>query len=144
MESTIPLRNLVHDLDPTQYKLHCAVWNGSDQPLDVFTRSWEEWVGWNTWRPAHNDFNRRFIFSLMRVYEEPDCWIFGGAFEVLGRGTTIHSHAYEIELREDVLSGCIGRLKVGYRLPGRNTRLRMENALDQIEVVEILPAKYAS
>ena len=143
MESTIPLRNLIPDLDPTRYKLHCAVWNHEEHPLDVFTRSWEEWVDWNRWRSARNDFNRRFIFSLMQVYSEPNHWLFGGAFEVLGRGTTPYSHAYDVELREDVLPGCIGRLKVSYRPTGRAIRLRLESALDQIEVAEILQAPYA-
>jgi hypothetical protein len=143
MKSVIPLRNLVPDLDPPQYKLHCAVWNGEENPLDVFNRSWEDWVMWNRWRPARDDFNRRYIFSLMQVYSEPNRWLFGGAFEVIGRGTKPHSFAYAIELREDVLPGCIGRLKVTYRPLGRAIRLRLENALDQIEVAEILQAPYA-
>lgn len=143
MDSTISLRSLVGDLDPTEYKLHCAVWNGSHQPLDVFARSWDEWVDWNAWRPGKNVFNRPFIFSLIQVYDEPDSWLFGGAFEVMKRGTTPHSHAYEIELRSEVLPGHIGRLKVRYHRPGRNIRLRFEGAIDEIEVVEILPTPYA-
>ena len=141
-ESAIPLRNLLPGLDPTQYKVHCAVSNGIDQPLDVFARSWDEWVLWNRYRPARNEFNRPFIFSLMQVYDERDRWLFGGVFEVVGGGTTPHSHSYEIELREDVLRGCIGRLKVGYRPQGRAIRLRFENALDQMEAVEILKVPY--
>jgi hypothetical protein len=39
MQSTIPLRHFVPGLDPAQHKLHCAVWNGHDRPLDVFARS---------------------------------------------------------------------------------------------------------
>jgi len=103
VKSTIRLRDLVPSLDPAEYKLHCAIWNGHDHPLDVFARSWEEWVGWNTYRPAHDEFNRRFIFSLIDVYDEPEIWLFGGAFEVVGRRPTPHSHAYDVELRENLI-----------------------------------------
>lgn len=143
VEQALLLRSLVQDLDPTQCKLHCAVWNGSDHPLDVFARSWDEWVGWNTYRPAKDVFNRRFIFSLIQFYDEPDHWLFGGAFEVVGRRPTPYSHAYEVELRDDLLPGCIGRLKVRYRLPGRATRRLFENTIDQMEVAEILPRRFA-
>lgn len=139
----IPLRRFVPELDPTQHKLHCAVWNGRARPLDVFARSWEEWFQWNTYRPGTNAFNRPFIFSLIQVSDKPNEWLFGGAFQVLERGTTPHSHAYKIELREDILPGCIGRLKVRYQLRGRAIRLRLENALNELEVAEILPSRYA-
>jgi hypothetical protein len=143
VKSTTRLRDLVPSLDPAEYKLHCAIWNGHDHPLDVFARSWEEWVGWNTYRPAHDEFNRRFIFSLIDVYDEPEIWLFGGAFEVVGRRPTPHSYAYDVELREEILPGCIGRLKVRYQRPGRASRLRLENALDQIEVSEVRPTMFA-
>lgn len=141
-ELTIPLRNLVPDLDPTQYKLHCAVSNGVDQPLDVFARSWDEWVLWNRWRGPRDDFNRRFVFSMMQMYGEPDRWLFGGVFEVVGRDPTPNTWSYEVELREDVLPGCVGRLKLGYKPTGRAVRLRFEKALDQMEAVEILKSPY--
>lgn len=140
---TIPLRSLVPDLDPTQYKLHCAVWNGEEQPLDVFARSREEWAGWNSWRGARNDFNRPFIFSMMQVHYETNRWLFGGVFEVLARRPKPHARSYDVRLREEVLPGCIGRLKLSYRPAGRAMRLKLERALDDIEVDEILKTPYA-
>ena len=141
-EEVIRLRDLVPDLDPTEYKLHCAVWNQHDHPLDVYTRSWDEWVLWNRWRPARNEFNRPFVFSLMQYYPEPERWLFGGIFEVIARDNAPNTWSYTIRLREDILPGCIGRLKIGYRLPGRAVRRRFENAIDQMEVVEILKLPY--
>ena len=47
------------------YKLHLACWNREDHPLDVYLRSWDEWVGWNKWRGEKNDFSREYIFSLI-------------------------------------------------------------------------------
>jgi hypothetical protein len=65
--AVIPLRSLVGDLNPTVCKLHCAVWNGEEYPIDVLARSWDDWVGWNSWRGSRDDFNRRFIFSLAQA-----------------------------------------------------------------------------
>ena len=31
---------------PDEYKLHFAQHNGTEEPLDVFARSREEWQGW--------------------------------------------------------------------------------------------------
>lgn len=142
LTSPITLRSLLGEIDPTEFKLHCAVWNGRNQPLDVFARSWDEWVGWNRWRPARNDFNRRFIFSMMQVYDEPGHWLFGGAFEVLARDETPHEFSYTVALRPEILPGQIGRLKLRYRPPGRAMRLNFDTSVDQIEVAEILPNKY--
>ena len=32
------------------YKMHFAVWNGEDQPLDIFVTDKDAWKGWNSWR----------------------------------------------------------------------------------------------
>lgn len=142
LNSSITLRSLLGEIDPTEFKLHCAVWNGSDQPLDVFARSRDEWLGWNAWRPSRNEFNRRFIFSMMNFYHEKDRWLFGGVFEVLERDDTPNAHSYTIAPRPEFLPGHIGRLKLKYRLPGRAIRRKFESNLDQIEVAEILPVPY--
>jgi hypothetical protein len=73
--------------NPTEYKVHFAVWNKVEHPLDIFVRNPEEWKGWNSWRGDRDDFSRRFIiFSLIRYYHQPDKWLFGGIFEVVKRG----------------------------------------------------------
>ena len=63
--------------DPTLYKVHLASWNGNTQPLDVFLTDKERWKGWNSWKSTKNDFNRRYIFSLIEYYHESDVWLFG-------------------------------------------------------------------
>ena len=52
------------------YKVHCAVWNKYEQPLDVFARDREEWRGWNSYKGQVNHFNRKYIFSMMSFYPE--------------------------------------------------------------------------
>jgi len=141
--AVIPLGSLVGDLDPAVCKLHCAVWNGEEYPIDVLARSWDDWVGWNSWRGTRDDFNRRFIFSLAQARDNPSHWLFGGVFEVLGRRPTPGAWSYDVELRDDLMGAFVKRLLVAFRLPGRAVRLNLETHVDRIEVVTILPQPYA-
>jgi hypothetical protein len=141
--SAIPLRSLIGDLDPKISKLHCAVWNGEDHPIDVLTRSWDEWVESSRWRPARDEFNRPYIFAMARDRNDPSHWLFGGVFEVLERHNKPYAHSYKIALREDLMGPFIKRLWVEFRPPGRAIRLNMETHLDQINVVSILELPYA-
>lgn len=79
---------------PEHYKLHFARWNGENQPLEVWARDKQEWQGWQEYRPARDDFNRPFIFSLVQFYHETDIWLFGGVFRILARPPD----RYEVEL----------------------------------------------
>lgn len=63
----IPLRNLLSELDPHTCKLHCAVFDGVVEPINVLATDWDEWVGWSRWRGARDHFNRQFIFTMARV-----------------------------------------------------------------------------
>jgi hypothetical protein len=141
--AVISLRSLIGDLNPAACKLHCAVWNGYDHPIDVLARNWDEWVEWNRWRGTRDDFNRQFIFSLARDRNKSSDWLFGGVFEVLARRTTPHAPSYDVELRDDYMGAFIKRLVVRFRPPGRAVRLNLESHLDQIEVVSILELPYA-
>lgn len=125
---------------PDEYKLHFAQYNGTDQPLDVFVRNREEWQGWQAYRPAHNDFNRCFIFSLARFYHEPDAWLFGGIYRVVER----HPHPdgyYEVELTNQA-NGFIGRLMLRYD-HSRTARVDLENYYRRLEVLEIFREPYS-
>lgn len=141
--AVIPLRSLIGDLDPTECKLHCAVWNGEEHPIDVLARSWEDWIGWNSWRGTRDDFNRQLVFSLAQARDHPSHWLFGGVFEVLGRRPVPRTTSYDVELRDDLMGAFVKRLMVGFRLPGRAVRLNLETHLDQISVVSISPQPYA-
>ncbi|NYT60678.1 GIY-YIG nuclease family protein [Alcaligenaceae bacterium] len=124
--------------NPTLYKIHFARWNGSDQPLEVFVRSRQQWQAWQEYYPGRNDFNRPHIFSLVRFYHEPDIWMFGGIFDVLQR----HPNRYEVKLSE-VGREMIGRLKVRSSYRERTTRANFENHYPTLEVQEILREPYS-
>lgn len=138
---SIPLSLIFPIEHPEQYKTHLATWNGYNQPLDVFVRDREEWHAWNTWRSSKNDFNRRYIFSLIDFYPEPDVWLFGGIYRVLERGAERQAHSYRVSLEEQA-SALIGRLKIRLKRPGRIKAVRLERYYPNMVVSEILREPY--
>ncbi|HTB22205.1 MAG TPA: GIY-YIG nuclease family protein [bacterium] len=122
---------------PKEYKAHFAMYNKKNEPLDVFVRDQNEWKGWTEYRPSKNDFNRRYIFSVMSFYHEKDVWLFGGIWEVLER----NGSGYKIKL---TLKGeeYIGRLKLKLKLSGRQPRIKFESVYENLVVSEILKERY--
>lgn len=133
------MTNLLGDIWPienlTDFKVHFARSNGQDEPLDVWVRDKREWQRWQEHRPVHDQFNRRYIFSLMRFYHETDIWLFGGVFRALERHP--HPKPYKVELTE-LRENFVGRLKLRSPYPGRNPRQKLENHFGNFEVQEIL------
>lgn len=140
-QADIPLTAIIEIKEPEKYKLHRASRNTQGvQPLDVYVRDKKEWRGWNTWRSNCDDFSRQYIFSMMDFYHESNMWLFGGIYEVTGRGEN-YRHSYEIrDLSEH--SHFIGRLKIQTKLP-RNKALRLEKYIDTMQVSEILKESYS-
>jgi hypothetical protein len=119
--------------NPSEYKIHFAVWNGEEQPLDVFVRNPEEWKGWNSWRGSRDDYNRRFIFSLMRYYHQPDKWLFGGIFEVVGR----NAKSYTVNL-VTLHQEYIGRILIHHSGPGvRGRAFCLERYFDELKISQL-------
>ncbi|WP_180934039.1 GIY-YIG nuclease family protein [Nocardioides ungokensis] len=135
----IPLAPLLGaDLDPATCKLHCAVWNGEEHPIDVLSNDPEGWQGWNSYRSNNNDFNRQFIFSLAQDRHDLTLWLFGGIWEVLERGPEQYARSYKVALREDLMGPYIRRLYVRLALGSRQRRRKMESILDEMTVSSIL------
>jgi hypothetical protein len=127
VSSILPISN------PGEFKIHFAVWNRTDEPLDVFVRDRDEWKGWNSWRGGRDDFSRRFIFSLIRYYHQPDKWLFGGIFEVVRRGANANV-VNLLDLHEEY----IGRLLVHYPGPGvRGRAFYFENHFNELKVAQL-------
>jgi hypothetical protein len=117
-------------------KIHLASWNGDENPLDVFVRDRIEWSKWNEYRGVRNVFNKRYIFTLIDVYQEADVWLFGGFFRVLAT----HSDRYEVVLCEDH-QDLIGRLKLQFKRPGRSKSIGTEY-LAAMQLLEVLRKPY--
>jgi hypothetical protein len=135
----IKLQNLLK-IDPLEeYKIHFAVWNGVEQPLDVFTRDRDEWKSWNSWRGNRDDFSRKFIFSLIRFYHQTDKWLFGGIFEVKARSTK----AYTVQLDLQYIE-YIGRLLIHYPGPGvRGRAFNLEKHYSDLIVSQLFDEPYS-
>lgn len=138
---SIKLTDILELKNESDYKVHLANWNGNNQPLDIFVSDKEIWKGWNSWRGEKDDFNRRFIFSLMDFYHEPDVWLFGGVFEVVKRLNVSRDKGYEIELT-DQFKPFVGRLKIKWNRTGRAKSRRLENCINEFQVSEILKEEY--
>ena len=137
----IPLTEIIEIKEPEKYKLHVARWSGEDQPLDVYVRDKKEWRDWNRWRNEYDEFSRQYVFSMMDFYHESNMWLFGGIYEITGRGEK-HSHSYEIrDLPEH--SHFIGRLKIRMERPKRGRAFLLEGLIDKMKVSEILREPYS-
>lgn len=132
----IPLNKILPIENLGEYKVHFAVWNGNDQPLDVFVRDPEEWKRWNSHRGIRDDFSRKFIFSLIRYYHhsDKDKWLFGGIFEVVARNDDSYSVKL-VELHQEY----VGRLLIHHPGPGaRGRAFFLEKYFNDMKVAQIL------
>lgn len=148
METAIQL-NRILNIDRKEwgkYKLHVACWNGSEQPLDVFARSFDEWMGWNRWRGGKNDFSREYILSIITDYHRKNRYLFGGIFRVVGRhddwGDT--GIGYDLEVVEEY-EALIGRLVIDFdRYQGmRGRAFCLESYMESMYVSQIMEEPYA-
>ncbi|WP_035919573.1 GIY-YIG nuclease family protein [Knoellia sinensis] len=140
----IPLSWLLsRDLDPEKYKVHFAVWNGIQHPIDVLATNADEWQGWNSWRSVNDDFNREFIFSVAQDKHDASLWLFGGIWEVLERRSEQQARSYTVVLRVDLMGPFIRRLYIRHKLSGRNIRRKMESVLPAMTVSSILEEPFA-
>ena len=128
-------------VDPKEVKVHLAVWNGSDDPLDVFFEG-----SFKRWQEHQNrgNFSRKYVLSLIR-YQSEMSWLFAGIYEVLGskkgdNNTIIYSTSLT-EFGDEF----IGRLIVKHARQGRNSYPYGESILnnDNSEVSEIKPEPLA-
>ena len=135
----LPIDNL------KEHKLHLGCWNGHNQPLDLFVSDFKIWKAWNEWKGTKNEFNRKYIFSVIDYYHEPNKWLFGGIWEVKKRHLekSREDGGYEIELVPEY-QNLIGRLVLNYkRSSGRGRAFLLEKSYEQFTVSEILKERYS-
>lgn len=147
MDKEIKLNDLlkIEENDLCRYKLHLAASNGEEEPLDVYTRDFNEWIVWNEWRGNKNDFNREYIFSLIPDYHKSNKFIFGGVFRVVKRYDDWEetNKGYDIELVDEFIK-FIGRLEIDfYRYQGmRGRAFLLENYINDMVVSQITEKPY--
>lgn len=125
------------------YKLHLASSNGEEEPLDLcVSEGWEEF-SWNRWNKDKDDFNRKYIFTLIKHYTKADKWFFGGVFKVISRDNRKNANGYKIKL-QDFHKELIGRLVIDFkRRQGMLGRaFCLESFFDEFSVSEIIKEEY--
>ncbi len=68
------------DINPSESKIHLAISDGKDNPLDLYRAGeFEEWQR----RQNQKSFSRKYVITLIRL-PEPDKWLFAGVYTVNG------------------------------------------------------------
>lgn len=126
------------DFNPVESKVHLAVWNGKDEPLDVFLagnfQSWQE-------IQTRKNFERKYILSLISL-PYTDKWIFGGIYESKGCKYDSEKKEYEyktIPVKE--VNELVGRLVIKYSRTSRQSYLYFEKLLNSCLIHEFKPER---
>ncbi|MGR5242229.1 GIY-YIG nuclease family protein [Photobacterium damselae] len=128
----------IAELNDKNCKIHLAVWNGEENPFDVFLAgNFEEWQRWQSKR----NFERKFIVSLIQLPGN-DKWLFAGCYRSLSC-EYLEEEQYNYYTTEEVLETkyLSGRLIVNFKRSGRQSYLLAENWSKNISVSELLPKK---
>ena len=125
-------------LSAADCKLHMAVWNGEEHPLDVFIAGdFEEWQRWQSKR----NFERRYVASLISM-PGMDNWLFGGLYERIGVEYKEDANYYYYDLKQ--VQDCAelsGRLVVKFGRKFRQSYLLADRWSESILVSELKPER---
>lgn len=126
------------DIREKECKIHLAVWNGYENPVDVFlSGDFEDWQSWQ----SRKNFERKYIISLLQL-PGVDKWLFAGGFYSEGSECIEKEKYYQYRTSEiDEFKSLAGRLVVDFSRSGRQSYLNAENWSDGIFVSEIRPEK---
>ena len=150
----------------TEFKLHTAMRDGSG-PSDPLGRDpysvlmygdGSEWLQWNRNSPPREPYDRKYIFSIVRMPRTKTIWIFGGIFVVQGgpyhvpKGSPVPkgSHAsypnnrYEYDIYPSALGrGLVGKMIIGLKKPNipskKSVRFDLEKCIGGMRVLKIYP-----
>lgn len=146
--NALPISPLFPGLNWKDVKIHVAQKAGQTRPIDVFTRRFDEWQNnWNGDFHSNHCWNRKYIFSIIELPNEPGRWLFGGVFRVLSFKPGKSSMGkvgmlYKVELDPNSES-LIGRLIIRWVKDGRAKGRKAESMLSNMAIAAILPEPYA-
>lgn len=127
------------DVDPKACKIHLAVYNGKENPLDVFFAG--EFDDWQEYQQNKN-FNRAHVIGLIALAQRGE-WLFTGFYDTAGcRQRSNGRFRYKLVGRAET-EELAGRLVVRFERTGRQSYLNADNWLEKMRVAQILPVKMA-
>jgi len=121
---------------PNEYKIHLAKQNkGLRNPLIEFQKG--EFEHWQSWQSKQN-FSRPFILSLICCNDTE--WLFAGIYKSLGAKIENDHIRYKTELTNKG-STLIGRLIINFKREFRQSYLKLENYVKDLQVLELRKCK---
>ncbi|MBE0370644.1 GIY-YIG nuclease family protein [Pseudoalteromonas aurantia] len=138
MELFTFLNALDKDLIAKNTKIHLAVNNGDENPLDMYFAD-----RFDAWQAVQNkqNFNRHYIVALIQL-PESNTWLFIGAYRVIANRWANDHYVYTTEKLKGT-SDYAGRLKVAFQRTGRQSYLLAENWCDDMTVHTLMPERLA-
>lgn len=135
MKTNVNLSEFLNITKLRDYKVHLACNNGECEPLDLFHEDYESWVGWNEYFGKKNDFNRKYIITLIKDYSQVDVYVFAGIFRV---ENVKYGEKYELEEVNDY-EQYKGNLFISFkRYQGlRGRAFKLETLCDKLRITEI-------
>ncbi len=119
-------------------KIHLAVWNGNENPIDVFLAG--EFEEWQTWQSKKN-FERKYIIALLQL-PGVNKWLFAGGFSSEGNKYIEEEKYYKYKTTEIHQFGSLaGRLVISFKRSGRQSYLNAENWASELSVNELRPER---
>lgn len=131
------LLKLVHPgLDPRQIKIHCAVHNGREDPIDVYLEG--RFEDWQCWQKRRN-FERSYVVSLIATGQKHQ-WMFAGLYRSSAPTGYENAHHYYPLVEEPSCAAFKGRLFVRFEKLFRQSYPAAENYTSAITVTELRDA----
>jgi hypothetical protein len=130
------LRLLHPGLDPLQVKIHFAMYNGREDPIDVYLGGrFEEWQRWQ----RRLNFERPHVLSLIETSQK-HVWMFAGLHRSARTTDFKDEHHYYPLIEDDSCSSLKGRLFVRFAKNFRNCYPYAEKLASDIVVTELRDA----
>ncbi|MHB9145807.1 MAG: GIY-YIG nuclease family protein [Symbiobacteriia bacterium] len=121
---------------PIQCKLHFAVNNGEDEPLDVYRDGrFDEWQRWQSRR----NFKRPYVISLIAMQSSRQ-WLFAGVHQSLGYEERGGQYYYNLA-RLPQFNELDGRLVITFEKDSRPCYRNAETLAERLDLAEIRSEK---
>lgn len=130
------------NLEPTECKLHMAVHNKIEDPMDVYLDdNFKEWQEIQT----KKNFERKYIIALVQFPENKKKWLFAGLYESISVTKRQNDHPgnyqYKTKLIES-LDSIDGRLVINFDKKSRASYLNAERWEESLEIAYLMTKKH--